>query len=510
MRWSLQTLTGALGFLSLSLAVPAQAQATNVALGKPASASSIHSVGYPTQFGPAKAVNGIINTADRWSSAVSPLHSNPEWLEVDLQAVHGLQSITLYVSRDSTYGRMVDFDVLARATDTASYQVVPGGAITGNTENVRTLTFAQPVNARYVRLHCKLATNDNLCRVREFQVFGTALANQPPGAFAGNDTSITLPANTVPLQGSASDNDGTVTGYFWDQVSGPSAATLTGATSASASASNLVAGVYVFRLTATDNLGATGSGLVSVTVHPASAPSDPRAGKLHVWNRGGRYDTVVFLPKDYGTQPGKKYPLVLSLHGRGGTTLNADHTEVGSNPEGFIRQLTPGKPLVDTFPAVVIAPNGPRVGAPHDTWWQVDSTHNLVQQALTQYEIDPDRVTMTGLSAGGSGVNEQMKKYRSTYAGGMPIAYFPPTFTDVCEVDDFPIWASGNADDGTFNVHRWTSATSGFYTLVRQCPGYSGEFLLTVNPSGGHSGWDAFWSRSDVQNWLVSQQRKAP
>ncbi len=202
MRWNARSLAEALCFLSLPLSMAAHAQDTNIALNKPATASSIHSVGHPTQFGPAKAFNGIINTADRWSSAVSPLHSNPEWLEVDLQAVHGVTGITLYVSRDSNYGRMVDFDVMYRSSDTASYQVVPGGAITGNTENVRTLTFAQPVTARYVRLHCKLATNDNLCRVRELQVFGTALANQPPVVIAGNGTAITLPVNTVALQGS--------------------------------------------------------------------------------------------------------------------------------------------------------------------------------------------------------------------------------------------------------------------------------------------------------------------
>ncbi|AKQ67901.1 Chitinase [Myxococcus hansupus] len=510
MRWNPRSLAEALCFLTLPLALPAQAQATNVALNKPATASSIHSVGYPTQFGPAKAFNGIINTADRWSSAVSPLHSNPEWLEVDLQAAHGVTGITLYVSRDNTYGRMVDFDVLYRASDTGSYQVVPGGAITGNTENIRTLTFTQPVNARYVRLQCKLATNDNLCRVRELQVFGTALTNQPPSVFAGNDTTLTLPDNSAPLQGSATDSDGTIAHYLWEQVSGPSTATLLSATSPSATATGLVAGVYVFRLTATDNQGATGSDVVSITVNPASAPADPRAGKLHVWNRGGRYDAAVFLPKAYGTQPGKKYPAVLSLHGRVGTTLSDDHTEVGTNPEGFIRQLTPGKPLVDTFPGIVIAPNGPRVGAPLDTWWQVDSTHLVIQQALALYDIDPERVTVTGLSAGGSGVNEQMKKYRATYAGGVPIAYLPPTMDEPCDLANFPIWASGNTDDGVFSVHRWTHATTGFYTVVRQCPGYTGEFLLTVNPSGGHSGWDAFWSRSDVQNWLVSQQRKAP
>ncbi|NTX39303.1 discoidin domain-containing protein [Myxococcus sp. CA033] len=511
MPWHPRSLATALCVLLLPLSPAALAQSTNVALGKPASASSVHPIGYPDTFGHAKAFNGVFNSPDdRWCSGVNPLPSNPEWLEVDLQALHRVDSLTLYFGKDDTFGRMVDFDILYRASNTADYQLVPGGSITGNTLPGRTFTFTQPLDARYLRVQCKLGADDNYCRVREFLVFGALQGNQPPSAFAGNDVSITLPVSTAQLQGSASDSDGTVTGYAWTQVSGPTTATLSSPTAQSPSASGLSQGAYVFRLTATDNGGATGSDTVSVTVQPATPSADPRAGKLHVWSRGNSYDSAVFLPKDYGTVPGKKYPLVLSLHGRGGTTLDENHTQVGSNPEGFIRQLIPGKALVDTFPGIVVAPNGPKIKEAIDTWWHAPGVHALVLEAITLYGADPERVTMTGLSSGAAGVNDQIATYRSTYAGAMPQAYFPPFTSPICLMEAFPIWAAGNEDDGTFGAWNWTNPWDGVQPRVRACPGYTGEFQVTVNPTGGHSGWDIFWSRSDAQNWLVSQVRRAP
>lgn len=238
MSWNPRRLAKAICFGSLSLALSAQAQATNVAIGKPSSASSVHAVGFPTQFGHARAFNNAINNDDRWSSAIAPVPWNPEWVEVDLQAVYAVSSVTLHVGRDSTYGRMLDFDVVARPSTMVDFQAVPSGAVTGNTQATRTLTFAQPVNARHVRLQCKRSTDDNICRVREVQVFGTRLANQPPSANAGSDAVLLLPTNTVTLSGSASDSDGSIASYRWEQDSGPTTAVITSATSANATASS--------------------------------------------------------------------------------------------------------------------------------------------------------------------------------------------------------------------------------------------------------------------------------
>ncbi|HVY74662.1 MAG TPA: PKD domain-containing protein, partial [Puia sp.] len=100
-----------------------------------------------------------------------------------------------------------------------------------------------------------------------------AAANQSPVANAGTSKTITLPTNTVNLDGSLSaDPDGSITGYSWTQVSGPSTAAFSGASTAKATASNLVAGVYTFQLTVTDNQGATAKAQVKITVNNAALP----------------------------------------------------------------------------------------------------------------------------------------------------------------------------------------------------------------------------------------------
>lgn len=114
---------------------------------------------------------------------------------------------------------------------------------------------------------------------------------------------------------------------------------------------------------------------------------------------------------------------------------------------------------------------------------------------------------MTGLSSGGSGVNDQILKYRTTYAGAMPLAYFAPRPTNICDLEALPIWTSGHASDGTFASWGWINPTDGFHPLLRQCPGYTGEVQVTITFGSGHSGWDEFWSRPETQSWLVSQHR---
>ncbi len=104
-------------------------------------------------------------------------------------------------------------------------------------------------------------------------VDGTAvLPNLAPVAAAGNNQIITLPTSSVSLDGRASfDSDGTIASYNWYQVSGPSAAVLTGQNTATANAASLVAGNYTFGLIVMDNSGAADTARVSVLVNPVPA-----------------------------------------------------------------------------------------------------------------------------------------------------------------------------------------------------------------------------------------------
>lgn len=97
--------------------------------------------------------------------------------------------------------------------------------------------------------------------------------NQPPVARPGDNVSVQLPANTVTLDGSSSsDPDGTIKSYVWELQSGPEAKI----ESPNDSKTNIFVsteGAYIFKLTVTDNDGATSSATVTVNVlAPANVP----------------------------------------------------------------------------------------------------------------------------------------------------------------------------------------------------------------------------------------------
>ena len=117
-------------------------------------------------------------------------------------------------------------------------------------------------------------------KVSALEVLMAKVPNQVPAAMAGDDQTLVLPASSVTLAGMAHDLDGSISSYAWSQTSGPATATLSGATTASLTASGLVAGTYLFRLTVTDNQGATGFDEVTVTVNKAALPMAPGFGEL--------------------------------------------------------------------------------------------------------------------------------------------------------------------------------------------------------------------------------------
>ncbi len=79
-----------------------------------------------------------------------------------------------------------------------------------------------------------------------------AQGNQPPVACAGADQTITLPANTVNLDGSCSaDPDNNISTYAWTKISG-SIATIANANVAKIQVTGLLQGAYAFELKVTD------------------------------------------------------------------------------------------------------------------------------------------------------------------------------------------------------------------------------------------------------------------
>jgi hypothetical protein len=93
--------------------------------------------------------------------------------------------------------------------------------------------------------------------------------NKVPVADAGLAQTIQKPVDSVILNGSGTDADGSIEGYLWSQVSGPNIPDIYTPGDQSTKIDNLIAGTYLFQLMVVDDDGATGLDTVSVTVLPS-------------------------------------------------------------------------------------------------------------------------------------------------------------------------------------------------------------------------------------------------
>lgn len=99
------------------------------------------------------------------------------------------------------------------------------------------------------------------------KLFGAAPANVAPVVSAGADQQITRPVNEAVLSGTCSDIDGVITSKAWTVISG--SGTFDNAANGTTTVRALSLGDNVFRLTVTDDKGASSIDDVKITVAPA-------------------------------------------------------------------------------------------------------------------------------------------------------------------------------------------------------------------------------------------------
>lgn len=178
------------------------------------------------------------------------------------------KSITLPINTVSFVGTATDSDgsVASYLWTKISGPNVTLGAATTSTLNVSGITQAGSYVFRFT-------VTDNMGATAFDDVMLTVnpavVANVPPTANAGADKAITLPTSTSSFTGSGTDSDGTISSYSWAKTSGPTV-TMSGANTQTLSLSAInQAGAYNFRLTVTDNMGATAFDDVILTVNAA-------------------------------------------------------------------------------------------------------------------------------------------------------------------------------------------------------------------------------------------------
>jgi len=131
------------------------------------------------------------------------------------------------------------------------------------------------------------------CSCKKEKTTQIQIIDPRPAAMAGIDQTITLPRDSVDLDGRGIDYNGGILKYEWKKKSGPAQFKFVDASVAAARVKDLVEGVYVFELKVTNSGLLSDSDDVVVTVLPVPAvivAEDYRTRKSGGWNDASNWE----------------------------------------------------------------------------------------------------------------------------------------------------------------------------------------------------------------------------
>src|ERR671923_316185 len=175
-----------------------------------------------------------------------------------------------------------------------SWTQTAGTAVTLSDASSATPSFTAPnvgSNGDALAFELTVTDNDGATSTADSVSVTVNNVNQPPTANAGADFSVNEGTTGVQLQGSGQDADGTISSYQWEQVVSGSEPTVTinDANSATATfdAPSVSANTELtFKLTVTDNDGATAEDSVVVTINNVNQNPIADAGTDQTVNEG--------------------------------------------------------------------------------------------------------------------------------------------------------------------------------------------------------------------------------
>jgi len=215
---------------------------------------------------------------------------------------------------------------------------------------------------------------------------------------------------------------------------------------------------------------------------------------------GGKYQDAdinyrLLVPETI--RPGRKYPLVVHLHGIG---------EAGSDNRVSLLFLDLILPVMtspkrqDFFMLVT--------QCPADTpWWDFRSTKDgsldvlvaAIEHVTATNPVDTRRITATGLSSGGWGVWELILRYPDMFAGVVPTSCgVPQQLQRMTALNKTRIWHINNKGD--------IDPTS--ILMAKQIINRTGgSMALTETDAPGHNAWIPAMVDYNAIQWMLAQKR---
>src|SRR4029450_8824074 len=183
---------------------------------------------------------------------------------------------------------------------------------------------------------------------------------------------------------------------------------------------------------------------------------------------------LLFLPSTYAVHP-QRWPLMLFLHGAG--ERGDDLQLVKRHGVAKIVEEQPA------FPLLVVSPQCPPTEA-----WAPEPLLALLDDIEQHYDVDPERLYVTGLSMGGFGTWAVAIAAPDRSAAGAPICGGDPSRWGVLR--HLPVWAFHGARDPIVPLQR----TVEMVEALRQC---GGNVRFTVYPEAGHDAWTAMYANPE-------------
>ncbi len=223
------------------------------------------------------------------------------------------------------------------------------------------------------------------------------------------------------------------------------------------------------------------------------------------------------LPADYGLDPDKKYPLLIYHHGGRGDASSLDDSPFNSLNRLFSLGGGPATIALqggwDTdSPLIAFSPQRSELSPPN-----IGRIDAFVDYAIHHYQIDPDRIYMTGHSQGGFVSWRYAVEHPDKVAAIAPLAggFFAGGIPDnLCDAAVVPIWAFHSVDDNVVSantgrapinlINDCAPAVEPRFTLFDGLGHQSHQYVLTLQGMGNALASD-YPFEQNLYEWFMQQ-----